>query len=47
MMNPFQLMSPSPIRVDWGNGDTAGLRELGQGPCLDVPTPELFAVAFP
>jgi hypothetical protein len=47
VLNPFQLVSPSPIRVDWGNGDTAGLRELGQGPCLDVPTPELFAVVFP
>ena len=45
--NPFQLMSPAPIRVDWGNGDSAGLRELGRGPCLDVPTVELFAVTFP
>ncbi len=45
--NPFQLMSPAPIRVDWGDGDSAGLRELGRGPCLDVPTAELLAITFP
>jgi hypothetical protein len=47
VLDPFQLMSPMPIVVDWGSGDRAGLEELGEGPCLDVPTAELHAAIVP
>jgi hypothetical protein len=47
ILDPFQLMSPMPIVVDWGRGDRAGLEELGEGPCLDVPTAELHAAIVP
>jgi hypothetical protein len=47
ILDPFQLMSPMPVVVDWGRGDRAGLQELGEGPCLDVPTAELHAAIVP
>ena len=49
ILDPFQLMSPMPVVTDWGTGDLAGLEELGDGPCLDVPTAEVQAaiVAVP
>jgi hypothetical protein len=47
ILDPFQLMSPMPVVVDWGRGDRAGLQELGQGPCLDIPTAELHAAIVP
>ena len=47
ILDPFQLMSPMPIVVDWGPGDRAGLKELGAGPCLDVPTAEFHAAVVP
>lgn len=47
ILDPFQLMSPMPVVVDWGRGDRAGLEELGEGPCLDVPTAELHAAIVP
>jgi hypothetical protein len=36
-----------PIVTDWGRGDLAGLEELGEGPCLDVPTAEVQAADRP
>jgi hypothetical protein len=47
ILDPFQLMSPLPLVTDWGTGDLAGLEELGEGPCLDVPTAEYQAATFP
>ena len=47
ILDPFQLMSPMPIVIDWGRGDRAGLEELGDGPCLDVPTAEFHAAIVP
>jgi hypothetical protein len=47
ILDPFQLMSPMPVVMDWGKGDLAGLHELGRGPCLDVPTAELHAAVVP
>jgi hypothetical protein len=47
ILDPFQLMSPMPIVTDWGRGDLAGLEELGEGPCLDVPTAEYQAAIHP
>jgi hypothetical protein len=47
ILDPFQLMSPVPVVTDWGRGDLAGLEELGDGPCLDVPTAEYQAAIFP
>ena len=47
ILDPFQLMSPVPVVTDWGTGDRAGLEELGEGPCLDVPTAEYQAAIFP
>ncbi len=47
ILDPFQLMSPMPVVVDWGRGDRAGLQELGEGPCLEVPTAELHAAIVP
>ena len=47
ILDPFQLMSPMPVVVDWGRGDRAGLHELGAGPCLDVPAAELHAAIVP
>jgi hypothetical protein len=47
ILDPFQLMSPVPVVTDWGRGDLAGLEELGEGPCLDVPTAEVDAAVFP
>jgi hypothetical protein len=47
ILDPFQLMSPMPIVTDWGKGDLAGLQELGEGPCLDVPTAEVQAAIVP
>jgi len=47
ILDPFQLMSPMPIVTDWGKGDLAGLEELGEGPCLDVPTAEYQAAIHP
>ena len=47
ILDPFQLMSPVPVVTDWGTGDLAGLEELGEGPCLDVPTAEYQAAIFP
>ncbi len=47
ILDPFQLMSPVPVVTDWGRGDLAGLEELGEGPCLDVPTAEVHAAVFP
>ncbi|HET8525155.1 MAG TPA: hypothetical protein VFM81_00800 [Actinomycetota bacterium] len=47
ILDPLQLMSPMPIVSDWGTGDLAGLRRLGRGPCLDVPTAEFDAAIFP
>jgi hypothetical protein len=47
ILDPFQLMSPMPIVVDWGSGDRAGLEELGEGACLDVPTAEPHAAIVP
>lgn len=47
ILDPFQLMSPVPVVTDWGRGDLAGLEELGEGPCLDVPTAEVQAAVFP
>jgi hypothetical protein len=41
--DPFQLMSQLAIWPRWGSGDLEGLRSLGAGPCLDVPTAELHA----
>lgn len=46
-LDPFQLMSPTPVVRDWGKGDLAGLERLGAGPCLDVPTAELHAAIVP
>jgi hypothetical protein len=36
-----------PIVTDWGKGDLAGLQELGEGPCLDVPAAEVQAAIVP
>jgi hypothetical protein len=47
ILDPFQLMSPFPVVTDWGRGDLAGLEELGEGPCLDVPTAEYQAAIHP
>jgi len=47
ILDPFQLMSPMPIVTDWGTGERAGLKELGEGPCLEVPTAELQAAIVP
>jgi len=47
ILDPFQLMSPMPIVIDWGRGDRAGLEGLGRGPCLDVPTAERHAAIVP
>src|SRR5262245_7820560 len=47
ILDPLQLMSPMPIVSDWGAGDLAGLRRLGRGPCLDVPTAEFDAALIP
>ena len=47
ILDPFQLMSPVPVMSDWGRGDLAGLQQLGQGPCLDVPTAELDSAIVP
>jgi hypothetical protein len=47
ILDPFQLMSPVPLVTDWGTGDRAGLKELGAGPCLDVPTAEYQAATVP
>ena len=47
ILDPFQLMSPVPVVTDWGRGDLAGLEELGEGPCLDVPTAEYQAAIHP
>jgi hypothetical protein len=47
ILDPFQLMSPVPLVTDWGTGDLAGLEELGEGPCLDVPTAEYQAATVP
>lgn len=47
ILDPFQLMSPMPVVTDWGRGDLAGLEELGEGPCLDVPTAEYQAAIMP
>jgi hypothetical protein len=47
ILDPFQLMSPVPVVTDWGRGDLAGLEELGDGSCLDVPTAEYQAAIFP
>ena len=47
ILDPFQLMSPVPVVTDWGTGDLAGLEELGEGPCLDIPTAEYQAAIFP
>jgi len=47
ILDPFQLMSPMPVVVDWGRGDRTGLEELGDGPCLDVPTAEFHAAIVP
>jgi hypothetical protein len=47
ILDPFQLMSPMPVVTDWGRGDLAGLEELGEGPCLDVPTAEYQAAIHP
>jgi len=47
ILDPFQLMSPIPVVVDWGRGDRKGLQELGEGPCLHVPTAELHAAIVP
>ncbi|HEU4831270.1 MAG TPA: hypothetical protein VFU18_01040 [Actinomycetota bacterium] len=47
ILDPFQLMSPVPVVTDWGRGDLAGLEELGDAPCLDVPTAEYQAAIFP
>jgi predicted Zn-dependent protease len=47
ILDPFQLMSPMPVVVDWGRGDRKGLQELGEGPCLHVPTAELHAAIVP
>jgi hypothetical protein len=35
---PFQLMFPAPIVRRWNDGDLSGLRRLGEGSCLHVPT---------
>jgi hypothetical protein len=47
ILDPFQLMSPMPVVTDWGKGDLAGLEELGEGPCLDVPSAEVHAAIVP
>jgi hypothetical protein len=47
ILDPFQLMSPMPVVVDWGRGDRTGLQELGEGPRLHVPTAELHAAIVP
>ena len=47
ILDPFQLMSPMPVVANWGRGDRAGLEELGDGPCLDVPTAEFDAAIVP
>lgn len=47
ILDPLQLMSPMPIVSDWGTGDLAGLRRLGRGPCLEVPTAEFDAAIVP
>ena len=47
ILDPFQLMSPMPVVVDWGRGDRAGLEQLGGGRCLDVPTAEFHAAIVP
>jgi len=47
ILDPFQLMSPVPVVTDWGRGDLAGLEELGESPCLDVPTAEYQAAIHP
>jgi hypothetical protein len=36
-----------PVVTDWGRGDLAGLEELGDAPCLHVPTAEYQAAVFP
>ncbi len=35
---PFQLMFAAPIVRRWNDGDLTGLRRLGSGSCLAVPT---------
>lgn len=47
ILDPFQLMSPVPVVYDWGRGDLAGLRRLGEGPCLVVPTAEFDSAIVP
>jgi len=47
IFDPVQLMSPMPIVTDWGTGDRAGREELGEGPCLDIPTAELQVAIVP
>ncbi len=47
ILDPFQLMSPVPVVSDWGRGDLAGLRRLGSGPCLVVPTAEFDSAIVP
>lgn len=37
VLNPAQLMYPSPVVAEWNAGDIEGLSRLGSGPCLLVP----------
>lgn len=38
VLHPGQLMFPAPIVRRWNDGDLTGLRRLGSGPCLAVPS---------
>jgi hypothetical protein len=38
VLHPGQLMFPAPIVRRWNDGDLTGLRRLGSGSCLDVPS---------
>jgi hypothetical protein len=38
VLHPGQLMFPAPIVRRWNDGDLTGLRRLGSGPCLVVPS---------
>ena len=44
---PVPADEPVPGRDRLGKGDLAGLEELGEGPCLDVPTAEYQAAIHP
>ena len=44
--HPLQLMFPAPLVRRWNDGDLTGLRRLGSGPCLVVPSAYAPAAAI-